>query len=230
MENRKKLLGIMSISLCLLLMFSGCTQQQNTPNDQIDDHSHDALIRTILDKSETIESLYYEMTSSTMISNRSSQTEPMKIWEKGPYVKEERNVTLGNKTNRISIIKLPEGIYYLEPIVNTTKYQYVLSLHTTLPQAPMEDFIQDLLNNQTLKYLGKETWDGKNVTVIQYTKGPSEYPTTVKIWIWNETGLPLKTTSTTTKIQTTVVDTTYTNYSFADISDDVFSVEYCDDC
>ncbi len=226
MENRKQLFGIISTSLFILLMFSGCTQQ----NDQIDDHAYDELVQTILEKTENIGSLYYEMTSSTMISNKSSQMPPMKIWEKGPFVKEERNVSLGNKTNRISIIKRPEGIYYLEPIVNTTKYQYVLSLHTALPQAPMQNFIQDLLDNQTLKYMGKDTLDGKNVTVIQYTKGPSEFPTTVKISLWNETGLPLKITSTSTTVQTTVVTTTYTNYSFADISDDVFSIEYCNDC
>jgi hypothetical protein len=185
------------------------------------------MISSMLNKTKTIDELYYELTSSTSTAEGIAQTTSMRVWEKGPFLKEEGNITatiLKNATS-FNIIRQPLGTYYY----NETKLTYVLSLHIALVQPSMDDIIQDLQENQTLKYVGTVTIDGKNATIIEYTTGYSQYPTTVTLWIWNDTGLPLKSTATTTVVQTTQITKTYTNYSFA-VSDDVFNVEYCDDC
>jgi len=48
----------------------------------------------------------------------------------------------------------------------------------------------------------------------------------MKMWIWNEKGVPLKALSTQTSEETTIMmDYEYSNYSFSDIPDSTFSVE-----
>lgn len=227
MQKNNTLIGVFCASLLTILLFSGCTQQQTNHKDQQDDTIVNEMISSMLNKTKTIDELYYELVSSTSTAEGIAQTTSMKVWEKGPFLKEEGNITatiLKNATS-FNIIRQPLGTYYY----NETKLTYVLSLHIALPQPSMSEIIQDLMNNQTLKYLGIGSIDGKNATIIEYTTGLPQYPTTVKLWIWNETGLLLKSTTTTTIVQTTEITKTYTNYSFV-VSDDVFNVEYCDDC
>ncbi len=103
---------------------------------------------------------------------------------------------------------------------------YELDPLIVIPQLSTADVVQDLLNNQTITTLGLETIDGKTATVIQYTPSQAGNSTTIKIWIWNEKGVPLKALSTQTSEETTIMmDYDYSNYSFADIPDSTFSVE-----
>ena len=197
-------------------MISGCTQQQG-----LDKTSTESL-QTILTKAAIIESVYYELDTSTVISGLVEQITTMKIWQKTPYLKEERNSTTSNITTTLTVIKRPEGIYRYDATLNT----YELDPLIVIPQLSTADVAQDLLNNQTITLLGTETIAGKTATVIQYTPSQAGNSTTIKMWIWNEKGVLLKALYTTVSQEANItMDYNYSNYSFSDIPDSTFSVE-----
>ncbi len=216
MEKQKVLFGIIAPLICSLLMISGCTQQQG-----LDKTSTESL-QTILTKAAIIESVYYELDTSTMISGLVEQITTMKIWQKTPYLKEEKNSTTSNITTTLTVIKRPEGIYRYDATLNT----YELDPLIVIPQLSTADVAQDLLNNQTITLLGIETIAGKTATVIQYTPSQAGNSTTIKMWIWNEKGVLLKALYTTVSEEANItMDYNYSNYSFSDIPDSTFSVE-----
>jgi outer membrane lipoprotein-sorting protein len=216
MEKQKVLSGIIAPLICSLLMISGCTQQQG-----LDKTSTESL-QTILTKAAIIESVYYELDTSTMISGLVEQITTMKIWQKTPYLKEEKNSTTSNITTTLTVIKRPEGIYRYDATLNT----YELDPLIVIPQLSTADVAQDLLNNQTITLLGTETIAGKTATVIQYTPSQAGNSTTIKMWIWNEKGVLLKALYTTVSEEANItMDYNYSNYSFSDIPDSTFSVE-----
>jgi hypothetical protein len=216
MEKQKILFGIIASLVCSLLMISGCTQQQES------DQTSAESLQTILEKAAIIESVYYELDTSTTISGSVEQITTMKIWQKTPYLKEEVTSITAGITTALTVIKRPEGIYRYDVTLNT----YELDPLIVIPHLSTADVVQDLLNNQTITTLGTETTAGKTATVIQYTPSQAGNSTTVKIWIWNEKGVPLKALYITKNEETTVtLDYTYSNYSFSDIPDSSFSVE-----
>jgi outer membrane lipoprotein-sorting protein len=216
MGKQKVLFGIIASLVSSLLMISGCTQQQG-----LDKTSTESL-QTILTKAAIIESVYYELDTSTTISGLVEQITTMKIWQKTPYLKEEKNSTTSNITTTLTVIKRPEGIYRYDATLNT----YELDPLIVIPQLSTADVAQDLLNNQTITLLGIETIAGKTATVIQYTPSQAGNSTTIKIWIWNEKGVLLKALYTTVSEEANItMDYNYSNYSFSDIPDSTFSVE-----
>ncbi len=220
----KKQLLIIGITLLLIILgLSGCTQE-NSSSDQSKNQTtppSTESLQTILAKAETIGSMYYEVTTSTSMTGAGTQTATIKIWEKTPYLKEDITSVTAGITTTYSIIKRPEGIY----MYDTTQNKYVLTTNVALLQQANREMIQDLVNNQTLTNLGTETINGKTATVIQYISSEGGSPTTIKIWIWNEKGVPLKMQFSTTSEETTLtMDYNYSNYSFADIPDSTFSV------
>jgi len=216
MEKQKVLFGIIAPLICSLLMISGCIQQQGS------DQTSPVSLQTILTKAAIIESVYYELDTSTTISGSVEQITTMKIWQKTPHLKEEVTSTTAGITTTLALIKRPEGIYRYDTALNT----YQLDPLIVIPQLSTADVVQDLLNNQTITTLGTETIDGKTATVIQYTPSQAGNSTTIKIWIWNEKGVPLKALYITKNEETTVtMDYKYSNYSFADIAESTFGVE-----
>ncbi|MBE3122012.1 MAG: hypothetical protein IMZ43_10975 [Thermoplasmata archaeon] len=214
MEKQTILFGIIATLACTFLMVSGCTQQNNSPSPE--------SLQTILEKAAIIESVYYELNTSTTISDSVEQIMTMKIWQKTPYLKEEVNSTTGGITTTLTVMKRPEGIYRYDAMLNT----YELDPLIVIPQLSTADVVEDLLNNQTITILGTETTNGNTTTVIQYIPSQAENSTTIKIWIWNEKGVPLKARSITKNEETVItMDYTYSNYSFSDIPDSIFSVE-----
>jgi outer membrane lipoprotein-sorting protein len=214
MEKQTVLFGIIATLACSFLMVSGCTQQNNSPSPE--------SLQTILEKAAIIESMYYELETSTTISGSVEQISTMKIWQKTSYLKEEVNSTTGGITTTLTVITRPEGIYRYDATLNT----YELDPLIVIPQVSTADMVNDHLNNQTITILGTETIDGNITTVIQYTPSQAGNSTTMKIWIWNEKGTPLKARSMTKTEETTVTtDYTYRNYSFSDIPNSIFSVE-----
>jgi hypothetical protein len=153
----------------------------------------------------------------------------MKIWQKTPYLKEDvtittinTNSTIGNVTTNLSIIKRPEGIYVYD---NTTN-SYQLNSQQIIPQPTTTDMVQNLLNNQTLTITGTENLSGIPTTIIQYHPNQGGNTTTVTLWLWNDRGVPLKEQYTSTAEGSIVtITSTYTNYSFEDLADSLFSVE-----
>jgi outer membrane lipoprotein-sorting protein len=214
MEKQTILFGIIATLACTFLMVSGCTQQNNSPSPE--------SLQTILEKAAILESVYYELNTSTAISDSVEQIMTVKIWQKTPYLKEEVNSTTAGITTTFTVMKLPEGIYRYDATLNT----YELDPLIVIPQLSTADVVEDLLNNQTITILGTETIDGKTATVIQYTPSQAGNSTTIKMWIWNEKGVPLKARSITKNEETVItMDYTYSNYSFSDIPDSIFSVE-----
>jgi outer membrane lipoprotein-sorting protein len=214
MEKQTILFGIIATLACTFLMVSGCTQQNNSPSPE--------SLQTILEKAAIIESVYYELNTSTTISDSVEQIMTMKIWQKTPYLKEEVNSTTGGITTTLTVMKRPEGIYRYDATLNT----YELDPLIVIPQLSTADVVEDLLNNQTITILGTETINGNTTTVIQYIPSQAENSTTMKMWIWNEKGVPLKALYTMASGETTItMDYDYSNYSFSDIPDSIFSVE-----
>ncbi len=214
MKKQTELFGIIATLACSLLIVSGCTQQNNSPSPE--------SLQAILEKASIIESVYYELEISQMINGSVEQSTTMKIWQKTPYLKEEVNSTTAGITTTFIVIKRPEGIYRYDATLNT----YELDPLIVIPQLSTADMVNDLQNNQTLTILGIETIDGMTATVIQYTPNQAGNSTTIKMWIWNEKGVPLKARSILKTEETTVTtDSTYKNYSFSDIPDSTFSVE-----
>jgi hypothetical protein len=67
------------------------------------------------------------------------------------------------------------------------------------------------------KVVGTETKDGKECTVIEYTyQGES-----VKEWIWNDNGFPVRMVSEVSGVTTTIE---WKNYDFSDIDDSIFKL------
>lgn len=226
---RKQLIIIGVILLLLIVGFTGCNQQNSSSNNSSTNQSKNQTnpppstetIQTILAKAETITSMYYEIASTTSMSGAGMQNTTIKIWQKTPYLKEEMTSTTAGFTTTLSIIQRPEGIYQFD----TTQNKYVLTTSVTIPQKSSSETVKNLLNNYTITNLGTEIIDGKTATVIQYTMNPSEGSMTVKMWIWNERGLPLKAQYTGTIGETIVtMDYVFSHYSFADIPDITFNV------
>jgi outer membrane lipoprotein-sorting protein len=221
MNQPIRLLGIISTLTCIILLSSGCTQQQ-TP-------SSEETIQTILEKAAILETVSYQIDTTFVIDGIIPQTTTMKIWQKTPYLKEvvtittiNTNSTIGNMTTNLSIIKRPEGIYVYD---NTTN-SYQLNSQQIIPQPTTTDMVQNLLNNQTLTITGTENLSGIPTTIIQYHPNQGGNTTTVTLWLWNDRGVPLKEQYTSTAEGSIVtIISTYTNYSFEDLPDSIFTVE-----
>jgi len=220
MEKQKIVLGLIATLVCSSLMISGCTQQ-NSPSDQ--NKPSTETVRQILEKAKTIESVYFEVNISELSSGVPVQNVTMKIWQKTPYMKENASYSYSDNTTNVSYIQRPEGIYQYV----ATQNKYVLYQEIGLPQLSTGDVAEDLLNNQTITILGTESINGITTTVIQYSSNESENSTrTMKMWIWNEKGVPLKVFETRIRDEITITwDYQYLNYSFIDIPDSTFNVE-----
>jgi outer membrane lipoprotein-sorting protein len=221
MNQPIRLLGIITILTCIILLNSGCTQQQTpTPEE---------TIQTILEKAAILQTVSYQIDTTFVIDGIIPQTTTMKIWQKTPYLKEDVTITtintnssIGNMTTNLSIIKRPEGIYVYD---NTTN-SYQLNSQQIIPQPTTTDMVQNLLNNQTLTITGTETLSGIPTTIIQYHPNQGGNTTTVTLWLWNDRGVPLKEQYISTAEGSIVtITSTYTNYSFEDFPDSIFTVE-----
>jgi outer membrane lipoprotein-sorting protein len=196
------------------MLSSGCTEQ-NKPS--IED-----TLQTILEKAAILESVSYEIDTSFIIDGVERQNTTIKVWQKNPYLKEEENSTSGNISTTRNIVQRPEGLYLYDP----TLQAYQLNTMVTMPQPSTQEMVHDLLNNQTLTIIGTENISGKPTTIIQYSPNQESNSTTIKLWIWDEKGVLLKEQYISNGEGTSVmINTIYSNYSFADIPESTFSVE-----
>jgi outer membrane lipoprotein-sorting protein len=217
MQKQKRVLGFIALLVCSSVVISGCTQQ-NTPSDQKPPSPE--TLEQILAKAETIKSVYYEISSSMTTNGTLMQNTTMKIWQETPYLKEEISYSVGNITTNLTIINRPDGTYRYDIL----QKKYVPVALITLPQPFTGEVAKDLLHNQTITILGNETIDGKKTTVIQYISNQTRN-STMKMWIWNEKGVPLKTYTTMEKQGIiTALDYQYRNYTFSDIPESTFNI------
>jgi len=100
----------------------------------------------------------------------------------------------------------------------------VTSISTSLEYFDSE-IIKNYVENQTLNHFETEFIDGKKATIIQYMPLEGEYPMIIKLWIWNERGVPLKAyIDMTMEDITMTMDFLFRDYSFSDIPDSTFSI------
>jgi outer membrane lipoprotein-sorting protein len=229
----KRQIIIVGITLVLIIVvFSGCTQQDSSydtlSSDQLKSQTIPKVtesIHTILAKTETIESMYYEIAAYINMSEFGTQAVTIKIWQKRPFFKEQITSFSDGVTAIISVIHRPEGTY----IYDTEQGIYILTTDVTSLSTSLQYFDSGLiikyLDNQTLTNFDTEIIDGKKATVIQYTPFQEENLITIKMWIWNERGVPLKAFIDMTMEDITMeMDFKFSNYSFSDIPDSTFSI------
>ncbi len=224
----KKQILIFGITLIFITVgFSGCTQQDSSYDQSIDQSILYSTenIQTILAKTETIESMYYEIIASINMNQFGTQIAMIKVWQKKPYLKVQTTSTTNGITNTIMVIQRPEGTYNYD----YDQGKYVLTTENTSFVTSLQYFDNEMikiyLNNQTSKNFETEIIDGKKATIIQYTPLEEGNLMTIKIWIWNEKGVPLKATINMTMEEITMMmDFIFSNYSFSEIPDSMFSV------
>lgn len=196
---------------CLFSIMSGCTEQNNPSSAE--------PLQKILEKALIIESITYEVQIATPLLDT---TTTIHVWQKTPYLKEQETTIAGNIPTNYTIIKRPEGLYRY----NEALQAYVPDPQAIIPHRSIQEIATDLLTNQTLTLLGTETIDGKTTTLLQYTPSETGNSTTMKLWIWDEKGVPLKAEQVTTYEETSITtEYTYRNYSFEEIPDSTFSIE-----
>jgi outer membrane lipoprotein-sorting protein len=230
----KKPIIIFGITLVLLIgLLSGCTQENSPNNNYSSEKSNSKTtptatesIQTILEKTETIESMYYEIAAIIDMSDIGTQTATIKIWQKNPYIKEQITTILESDKITSTLIYRPEGIY----IYDIEQGQYILTIEdVTLISSSLQYFesgyLKKYLSNQTFTNFDTEIIDGKKATVIQYTPLEGENLIIIKVWIWNEFGVPLKAFIDMNMEDTAItLDFNFSNYSFLYIPDSTFNV------
>jgi hypothetical protein len=219
------------VTIAVIVVIAGATGsfQPNTSADEttIETKAQEQeSLQTILSKADAIGSMYYEIYGTITMSQYGSQTLTMRIWQEKPYLKEEITSQTAGITNTISVIVRPDGAY----VYNLAQGKYVLTTevpsYVTSLQYLDPKMIKDLLNNQSITDFETELIDGKMTTVIEYEMPLiGETQMTIRIWIWNEKGVPLKAYMTMTmKEMMMTMDFVFRNYSFSDISDSTFNV------
>jgi len=224
----KKYVYVAGIILVLITVgLSGCTQQESSDESDVQADTPDGeSLLMILSKADDIESLYYEITATITMLQIGTQTANIKIWQKLPYVKEQVTTAMGGMTNTMTVIHRPEGNYTYDAALGT----YILANDTSSFATSLQyfdaDMIKNYLNTQNITDLQTEIIDGKKATVFEYSIAiqPSS-PMTIKMWIWNEKGLPLKAYIDMALEQTQMtMDMVFSHYSFDEIPDSTFSV------
>jgi outer membrane lipoprotein-sorting protein len=118
------------------------------------------------------------------------------------------------------MIKRPDGVYVYNPVSqNYTK------TNATFSEISLEEQSHALLTNVSFIEVGNETINGNATTIIQYTTNGPGNSGTVKVWIWNEKGIPIKSEISMVKGSTTLMTKTeYVHFVFGDIPLSEFSV------
>jgi len=241
---KKALMIICFIVVLLSIVFSGCTQEESsfntdTSNTKSSSGSIDnnqipepETIETILSKSESIDSMYYEismnmeMDMDIEMSGFGEQTALIKIWQKDLYIKEEITTETGYINTSILVIQHPDGTY----LYDTENDEYILSTDdvysiTSSLQYFDNHMILDYISNLSSSNFKTEMIDGKEATIIEYSPTGKDSYIYVKLWIWNEKGVPLKGIINMSLEEMIMnMEFRYDNYSFSEIPDSVFSL------
>ncbi|MGD0780441.1 MAG: hypothetical protein ABR954_06680 [Dehalococcoidales bacterium] len=126
------------------------------------------------------------------------------------------------KNKKFRIEQPSSGLVLLINFEDQTMYLY--SLQQKIASSENFDATQAPENPSTMleyspKIVGTETIDGETCTVIEYTYAYEQ--ASVKTWISNDTGFPLRMESSASGVTTTVE---WKNFDFTDISDSTFEL------
>ncbi len=191
-------------------------------------------ISSIFAKYDSISSWYCEITGNSRSTVGSTVGDSYykeynfttKWWKKNQYSKYEGTPAGINQ----STIYRPEGVYSYN--FSSKKYEKlsIPILQNTSTSFNLSDMLKSYDN---WKIIGKEIFDEKSATIIQYLNSSHNITVDNKIWIWTEKGLPLKiemnftSGSTSTYYDYSMIVTTkevFDNYSFEEIPDSTFDI------
>jgi outer membrane lipoprotein-sorting protein len=221
---------IMCIGMLLVLIvvgLSGCTQQNPSSDEKTINSAppDEESLETILGKTESIDSMYFEIDATITMTGYGTQNAQIQIWQKPPYVKEQISGMYGGTSTTMTVIHRPDGNYTYD----AAQGKYVLTPEVTSFSSWMQYFdsetLRGLLNNQSLGNMQKVTLDGKQATLFNYSLSVEEVSVSVQMWIWNDYGVPLKAyVDMDMKEMAMTVDFVFENYSFSDIPDSTFNI------
>ncbi len=226
MSMKKKIIVIGIILVFVVVGFSGCTQE-NTSNEKTINSAppEEESLESILEKTDSIDSMYYEIDATITMTGYGTQNAQIQIWQKPPYVKEQVSGTYGGTSTSMVVIHRPDGNYTYD----ATQGKYVLTPEATSFSSWLQYFdsqtLKGLLNNQSLGNLQTVTLDGKKATLFNYSLSVEEVRVAVQMWIWNEYGVPLKAyIDMEMKDMAMTIHFVFQKYSFTDIPDSTFSI------
>ncbi|MDD2510691.1 MAG: lipoprotein [Syntrophomonas sp.] len=180
----------------ILLLFAitalvaGCGQKSSetsapAPKEagQSNSSSDDTSAQSLITKGMAVKNISYDCE----VSLPEGEKMTMKALIKGKKMRTEMPNPEGGG-NIISIIDSDQGFVYIYQPDQKTATKMGISMsqqdNTPSPQDTMES-----LNADIMKYIGKETIDGKTCLVYEFQDGNQE---TSKIWLWEDYGIPLK--------------------------------------
>jgi outer membrane lipoprotein-sorting protein len=221
---------IMCIGMLLVLIvvgLSGCTQQNPSSDEKTINSAppDEESLETILGKTESIDSMYFEIDATITMTGYGTQNAQIQIWQKPPYAKEQISGMYGGTSTTMTVIHRPDGNYTYD----AAQGKYVLTPEVTSFSSWLQYFdsetLKGLLNNQSLGNMQKVTLDGKQATLFNYSLSVEEVSVSVQMWIWNDYGVPLKAyVDMDMKEMAMTVDFVFENYSFSDIPDSTFNI------
>jgi outer membrane lipoprotein-sorting protein len=170
----------------------------------------ESSLTEILGKTKDITSFKYDMVVTAPGQEAASTT---KMWFKGQKTRME--MTSGGK-NMVYLIDTGEQQAYMYfPSDNTAMKMDLSAAQEAAGESPTEQ--SESLTDYNPLIVGSEVLDGKDCLVVKYTAGTEE----VKMWIWKDYGLTIKTESKTPEGTST---TELKNIEFGDIADSMFEL------
>jgi len=184
-------------------------EKEVSPGEEEEEAETELSLTEILGKAKGITSLKYDMVATA--PGEAAVT--IKMWWKGKKIRMEG--TFEGKS-MVYLVDVDEQLAYMYfPAENTAMKIGLGKAQETAGESPTEQ------SESIVKYnpvtLGTETLDGKSCLVIEYTTETDD----VKMWVWTQYGLPIKTESTTAE-GTSIVE--LKNIESGDISDSMFEL------
>jgi len=139
----------------------------------------------IFGKAKEVSSLKYDMVVTAPVET----AETIKMWRKGNKMRMEGSFEGQSIVYLMDVDNQLAHMYF--PAENTAMKISLGEVQESVGESPTEQSESVMQYNP--ETLGTETLDGKNCLVIKYTTETEE----VKMWIWTNYGLPIKTESTT---------------------------------
>ena len=163
-------------------------------------------LEEVLARGADIASLHYD----TVITEPDSSQETVEVWLKGDKIRTETDDP--GQTAPGMIVDFAAGVQYTFTTGMTAVYRMTYE----------DEVITIITQTQSVAYyepsiLDTETVDDKVCLVIEFDDGE----VMVKMWLWKEHGLPVRTESTTDE-GTTIYE--FKNMDFSDIPDDIFEI------
>ncbi len=132
----------------------------------------------------------------------------MTVWQKGKKIRFEN-------ASMLEYADLDKNVRYSQDKSNDFFVRNDLTKNpgevTSIPSVDLTILVRA---GFPLKISGKETIDGKDCTIVQW----SQMGVSMQYWVWNEKGVPLKAKASTGS-DATATTAEYVNYDFSDIPD-----------